>query len=86
MATELTCITCLGVATPPLRIADTAAEVNMAKSWFGRCAGSLPRLLERLVGAKVQQGEEYRLLLKLLQHASHLQVQFGHPKPTATGS
>lgn len=41
-------------------------------------AGSLPRLLERLVSAKEQQGEEYRLLLKLLLHASHLKVQYPH--------
>ncbi len=40
-------------------------------------AGSLPRLLERLVSAKEQQGEEYQLLLKLLLHASHLKVH--HP-------
>ena len=39
-------------------------------------AGSLPRLLERLVSAKEQQGEEYRLLLKLLLHASHLKVLY----------
>ena len=44
-------------------------------SCVGGAAGSLPRLVARLVSATERRGEEYRLLLKLLQHASHLQVR-----------
>ena len=56
--------------------AEPEAETTSAVWWC--CAGSLPRLLERLVSAKEQQGEEYRLLLKLLLHASHLKVHHPH--------
>ena len=37
-------------------------------------AGSLASLLKQLVTSREPKGEEYRLLLKLLQYASHLKV------------
>lgn len=36
--------------------------------------GSLPLLLKHVVSPRQHHPEEYRLLLKLLHHASHLQV------------
>ena len=59
------------VAAQQLKLRQTLFQALL---WF--CANHLPRLLERLVSAKEQQGEEYRLLLKLLLHTSHLKVLY----------
>ncbi|KAL0024070.1 hypothetical protein WJX79_002966 [Trebouxia sp. C0005] len=63
------------LAEPASEQQEAEQEYDVARVLADQAAsGSLPRLLERLVSAKEQQGEEYRLLLKLLLHASHLKV------------
>lgn len=54
---------------------------QQASGLVALAAGSLPLLLQHVVSPKQHRPEEYRLLLKLLHHASHLQVCPVHLTP-----
>ena len=58
---------------------STACVVSQKPSGRVLCAaGSLALVVQRVVSPKQHYPEEYRLLLKLLHHASHLQVRLCH--------